>query len=196
MFVDRTKFTAREREQIQLAAERWERIITEGVEDHSFVNQPYRRYDNLLETTLEVQDQVDDIRIFVGTFNEPETSILARGGARWVRGDSYKPSLGVIAFNEAELNWIDSSSGWYGISLHEIAHALGFYAWFWESERHDLLRNPSESNSEADVHFIGVNAIRTFNDLGGRNYRGPKVPSQPNTPNTCLLYTSPSPRDS
>ena len=176
VFLDRTQFTSREREQIQLAADRWESIITGDIEDFSFVNRPYSRYDNLLQTTLEVQDLVDDIRIFVGTFNEPQGSVLARGGARWVRGDSDLPILGIIAFNEARFNRINSLSGWYGISLHEIAHALGFYDWFWEPEQHDLIRFPSENNAGADAHFIGPRAIAAFNRAGGWNYQGNKVP--------------------
>ena len=122
---------------------------------------------------MTVRDVVDDIRIYVGVVNDPYGA-LAWGGSRYYRLDGYQSIVGVVTFNKAHFDYLDDNR-WYGTSLHEIAHCLGYQDFFWQPERLDLLRLPSVDNGEADSHFIGYKAIAAFNQAGGWNYRGNKV---------------------
>ena len=58
-------------------------------------------------------------------------------------------------------------------AVHEIAHILGF-GLLWP--RRGLVQDPSDVNHKADTYFTGTQAIRAFDDAGGRRYSGAKVP--------------------
>lgn len=83
------------------------------------------------------------------------------GGPRLLREETHLPVLGCMAFDLKRANlWITG--------LHEIGHVLGFGT-IWDDL--DLFQNP-----EGNTHFAGPRAIAAFNDAGGRNYTGAKVP--------------------
>ena len=58
-------------------------------------------------------------------------------------------------------------------ALHEIGHVLGIGTQPWS-------KNGFVQESPNDVHFNGPWAIAAFNDAGGRNYTGKKVPLEEN----------------
>ena len=176
VFMDNGVYNTQEREWLRDAADRWERIITEGLPDVSFASNP-QEFSLGTEQTVTVRDRVDDLRIYVYAVNEPESRAWAWGGAEWVRwGVSWLPSVASVAFNEPKMDDIERNNGFYSAALHEIGHCLGFSDWFWTPERLDLIRLPSKNYPGTDAHFIGSNAIATFNRLGGLSYRGNKVP--------------------
>ena len=58
--------------------------------------------------------------------------------------------------------------------LHEIGHVLGFTGTVWNE--FGYLKNLSRDDPNADTHFSGPLAIEAFDDAGGRDYAGRKVP--------------------
>ena len=80
------------------------------------------------------------------------------------------PKLSFIIIAESLLE--ESDTVLEMVVLHELGHALGFgTAW---TEK--LLKESSASNPEADTHFAGPLAIKAFNEAGGEDYEGNKVP--------------------
>ena len=80
-----------------------------------------------------------------------------------------------MIFNEAQFDYLDDNR-WYSTSLHEIGHCLGFDSWYWKAERLDFLRLSAAYSKGSDSHFNGSKAIAAFNQAGGWNYQGNKVP--------------------
>ena len=83
------------------------------------------------------------------------------------------PALALIVFDAADVDALAQSGKLSTVTVHEMAHALGFGI-LWGG----LLRNPSRGNPGADTHFSGTNAVAAFNAAGGTSYTGGKVPVQ------------------
>ena len=62
---------------------------------------------------------------------------------------------------------------WRIVGLHEMGHVLGFGP-IWHHFR--FLQDYSRDNRNRDKHFNGPLAIAAFDDAGGRDYTGAKVP--------------------
>ena len=62
------------------------------------------------------------------------------------------------------------------VGLHEIGHVVGFGGSVWGQT--GFRQNLSRDDPNADTHFNGPLAIAAFDDAGGRNYTGAKVPVQ------------------
>ena len=56
--------------------------------------------------------------------------------------------------------------------------------------------NPQEAATMAYVDANGGGGVTRYADFASLPTPGTTISLAPNTPNTCLLYTSPSPRDS
>ena len=175
VFMDNGVFDAREENWIRTAAERWERVISKGVDDFSYVGRP-RTIETRWGASVTLNDVIDDIRIYVGVVDRPDLRTIAWGGGGRYRSDTYKPIVSFVTFNEAQFDYLDRNNRWYGTALHEIGHCLGFSDFYWAPERQDLLRLPSLDNLGADAHFIGPQAVAAFDRAGGESYRGNKVP--------------------
>ena len=74
--------------------------------------------------------------------------------------------IGTIAIDKDDLEWM-SDTFLLEVILHEMGHVLGFGT-FWKTL--NLVRGVS------DMYFTGPLAIHAFDNAGGRNYNGPKVP--------------------
>ena len=164
-------FNASHKASFHRAAARWMTIITGDIPDSDFSDNPIDRWDDLLETRIFVDDTVDDLRIFVGIVDiDGAKGTLGRGGTRIVKRNRNQGTLvtkiGVIAIDRDDLDWMPETL-LSDVILHEMGHVLGFGT-LWESL--DLVRG------ERDVYFTGPRAIRAFDDAGGRDYSGPKVP--------------------
>ncbi|MDE3258595.1 MAG: hypothetical protein OYM47_12230 [Gemmatimonadota bacterium] len=164
-------FNASKKALFHKAAARWMSIITGDIPDSDFSDNPIDRWDDLLDARIFVDDTVDDLRVFVGIVEiDGAEGTLGRGGTRIVKRNRDQGTLvtkiGVIAIDRDDLEWM-SETLLSDVILHEMGHVLGFGT-LWETL--DLVRG------ESDVYFTGRRAIRAFDDAGGRNYSGPKVP--------------------
>lgn len=164
-------FNASQKELFHEAAARWMSIITGDISDIDFSDNPVDEWDDDLKARIRVNDFVDDLRIFVGIGEiDGARGTLGRGGTRIVKRNRIQGTLvtkiGTIAIDSADLEWM-SDTFLLDVILHEMGHVLGFGT-FWETLNLVL--------GVSDMYFIGPLAIRAFDDAGGRNYDGPKVP--------------------
>ena len=165
------RLTARDQRLARQAADRWEQIITEGVEDLD-VDLDTRDYPgdwlsfSPLGQHLRVQQTVDDLLVFVAV-GDPE--VYAIGGSFWVT-DVHRPILGHIALSPDALAERDAVTE--NIFLHELGHVLGIGGGRWR----EMTGAPSEQDPTADTYFFGAGSRAAFHRVGGRDYRGNKVP--------------------
>ncbi len=164
-------FSASQKALFHKAAARWMSIITGDIPDSDFSDNPVDKWDDLLVARLFVNDTVDDLRIFAGIGDiDGAKGTLGRGGTRIVKRNRIQGTLvtkiGTIAIDSADLEWM-SDTFLLEVILHEMGHVLGFGTF---RETLNLVRGVS------DKYFTGPLAIRAFDDAGGRNYDGPKVP--------------------
>ena len=151
-------FTDKEKRILNYAARRWTWLITRDVPDNEFIegwsgrcgDQPYE---------IPAGERIDDLRIYVTTTNDDRDA--GWGGPHVLRSETFLPVLGCMAFN---LKYPEL----FILGLHEIAHVLGFGT-IWEQL--GFLQDP-----EGDAHFNGPLAIDAFNEAGGWDYAGAKVP--------------------
>ncbi len=147
-------YTESQKRIIQYAARRWMSIITEDLPDYEFTQSKSgwcgdQRYD------ISFGERIDDLRIYVVN-SKIGGSASTWGGPLDIRTTPpYLPVLGCMSFG----------GGGVSSALHEIAHVLGF----------PRLGGFVQDRSE-DVHFAGPLAIAAFDDAGGRDYTGAKVP--------------------
>ena len=129
-------------------------------------------------------DSVDDLLLVVSVrYIDGSGGTLASAGSCRSRDDSMLPWMGVIEFDEADLNSIAEDGGVEEVVRHEMAHTLGFSRFSWS--RFDLLENPTLTwlifgwlhSPGKDAHFTGSLALAAFNEAGGTSYTdGGKVP--------------------
>ena len=164
-------FNASQEELFHRAAVRWMSIIDGDIPDSDFSDNPVDEWDDDLEKRIRVNDYVDDLRIFVGIGDiDGAKGTLGRGGTLIARRNRQSGALvtkiGTIAIDAADLEWM-SDTFLLEVVLHEMGHVLGFGT-FWKTL--NLVSGVS------DRYFTGPLAIRAFDNAGGRNYNGPKVP--------------------
>jgi len=157
---------------VNSAASVWERAITSDLPDIDFSGRPASNPC----TDGEFDGVVDDVRIYVYVESiDGAGGTLGSAGICTVRSVSGFPIIAIIRLDSTDVDQIGSAT-LYNLALHEIAHALGFGI-LWNA----LLVDPSLRDGEPvtpppDTHFAGTNAIAAFNDAGGTNYQGMKVP--------------------
>jgi hypothetical protein len=162
---------------------RWESIITGDLAD---VNQ------NLPASQCgdnpALNGPFDDVVIFVTI--EPIDgvgNVLGQAGPCFIRSDNDNVTevgemtvIGRMQFDEDDIDALEQEGSLPDVILHEMGHVLGFGTlWGPPPQALDLLRDPSEPDPEpplADTHFIGAQAIAAFDDVGGADYTGQKVP--------------------
>ena len=130
---------------------------------------------------------VDDLDIYV-TVEEIDGpgSILAFAGPCYVRQSNGLPFAGIMVFDAADVDQLVEHQSFERTVLHEMGHVLGFGT-VWQAK--GLLRNPADASSEGiDTHFVGERAVARFDQAGGAEYPGAKVPVEhlggPGTRNT------------
>ncbi len=196
VFVDPAAWTPEQIGVFEQAAQRWEDIITEDITgDADFSRWPFDsrevdwwvssgRYD-LLGDIL-VDDEVDDLRVFVGRVLSGEDKPLGLGGAFQIRrGSVYVPqhggwigpklpSLASINVHEElfEAPHLDNGNLLSTIE-HELGHCLGFGT-IWEIQTR--LGLSAQIQPGADTYFSGWGARGAFYQAGGWSYTGNKVP--------------------
>ena len=156
-------FTGPQKRVLEYAARRWMSVITEDLPDYEFTQgwsgecdgQPYE---------ISVGERIDDLRVYVSSFEYVDiSSPNAWARVEVLRETNGLPVVGCMTF---DLKW--SSFGLLDIGTHEIGHTLGFGT-VWED--FGFIQDLS-----ADTHFNGPLAIAAFDDAGGWDYAGAKVP--------------------
>ena len=157
------RFSEKEKWMIKHTARRWMAVVTEDLPDYEFTE---GLSGNCTDHSYEISagTQIDDLRIYVDTYSgDDRPNVGGWGGPHVLREGSHLPVMGCITFNRS------LSMGWV-LALHEIGHVVGIGT-IWDD--HGLLQDVN-----GDTHFNGPRAIAAFDDAGGRNYTGAKVPVQ------------------
>ena len=155
-----TNFSERQKRNIQYAARRWMSIIREDLPDYTLTT-GWSGTCGDLSYAIPAGERIDDLRIYVISSDDHKNfgPIGAWASIIGVREDPQLPVLGCMAFSEKS----------YSTALHEIGHVLGIGGTFW-SDRGFI------QDRYSAPHFNGPRAIAAFNNAGGRNYTGKKVP--------------------
>lgn len=160
------------RSAVNSAASVWEQAITNDLTDIDYSGRPTSN----ACTDAEFDGVVDDLRLYVREQSiDGDSGTLATAGVCSIRASSGLPIMSRITLDAADVNRLGSAT-LYNVALHEIAHTLGFGV-LWEN----LLVDPSLNGGQPispppDTHFAGPSAIAAFDDAGGTNYQGKKVP--------------------
>ena len=161
------------------AAERWMAILPVDLPDSDFSAQPWPRA-TCLEGQPAVDDVVDDIRIYVSIDSiDGPSQVLARASPCVTRGLGNLPLLGLMEFDEDDMDGLAASGGLLPVVLHEMAHVLGLGT-IWGVR--GFLQNPSvPDNAGVDTYFDGAGAREAFNAAGGTSYTGGAIVPLENT---------------
>ena len=128
-------------------------IIKEDLPDYKFT-QGWSATCNGQSYRIPVGERIDDLRIYV-------TKAEVAGTASYPGVFRMTPKLPVLGCIEVRGDDLD-------VNLHEMGHTLGIgIGMIWD----DLIQDPN-----GDIHFNGPLAIAAFNDAGGWDYTGAKVP--------------------
>jgi len=162
------------RSAMRSAAATWEAILRETDFPDVAVNDTFSCKIN--ETVFEVElGHVDDLVIAVGAETEEAGGVAALASLCAIRVADETPALGVILFDNADVDRMAQAGNLVEVAMHEIAHVLGIgLGPKWNS----LLANPSDALPDADTHFPGSRAVAAFDAAGGASYTGGKVPVQ------------------
>jgi leishmanolysin/Big-like domain-containing protein len=165
-----TDTTSAQGQAFEDARHRWEGLIIGDVPNVQLSATAGQCGDN----SPAINRQVDDVLILVTI--EPidgAGNVLGAAGPCFVRSVGGLPVLGLMKFDVADLDLLESSGLLNAVILHEMGHVLGFGT-IWTDK--SLLADPSLSGG-TDPHFTGPQAITAFNAVGGSNYQGgAKVP--------------------
>ena len=167
-------FTTDQRAMFEQAASRWESIITGDLADtHSW------SFLNVASDDI-FFGVVDDLLIEVKLEEiDGPAGVWGNANPRDVRMQSFLPITGIVRFDIADINDM-SRIDFLDTAVHEMGHVLGIGSILWD--KFGFLKNPSlDENYEPidpapDTYFSGPLAIEAFNNAGGVNYRGEKVP--------------------
>ena len=115
---------------------------------------------------------VDDHLIWVHVDEiDGKSGTLAYAGYCYYRRSDYSPIISYTVIDEADIDQMIDYDALVPVMFHEVAHALGFIGHHFDLL--DLL-----DADEDDPHFEGGLAIEAFDEAGGDEYDGEKVPVQ------------------
>jgi len=163
-FVFLDDFTEKEQEIWHHIAKRWEAAIQTELSDYEFSNVWSRACG---EHSIEIPagEQIDDLRIYVTKFPLGSFGGWGYAAPMLLRSNSL-PIIGCVGINQG----IHSFDLLWDTGVHEIGHVLGIGTiWHGRGMIRDL---------NADTHFVGPQAIAAFNQAGGTDYQGAKVPTE------------------
>ena len=172
--------TSSQKSLMESAARRWEQIIVGDVPDINFSRHRYNEWDTFLNARIQVNDTVDDLRVFVrahsfGLLTADNEQAAGSSSILLIRTSNWLPILSTLSLNTDFVDQAEDEGWLEQLMLHEMGHTLGVGA-SWAG--FDLIGNPSAINKTADTYFRGFQARRAFNQVGGRSYEGQKVPVQ------------------
>jgi hypothetical protein len=117
----------------------------------------------------------DDLLIFAAVTDiDGPGQVLGQAGPCFLRNAGSLPVIGVMQFDVADLNTLESRGQLGSVILHEMGHVLGIGT-LWS--RLGLLQDRSTAGNPLDTWFSGAEGIVGFNAVGGNTYTGgQKVP--------------------
>ena len=151
----------------QAARDRLQRLIV-GDQPNIPVNRPAG---DCLPNQPAMNETIDDLVIFaeVVAIDGPGM-ILGQAGPCFFRmNGAGLPAIGIMQFDVADLNTIETQGLLQFVVLHEMLHVIGFGS-VWNS--FGLLAG----SATTDPFFTGSQAIAAFNSIGGNVFIGNKVP--------------------
>jgi hypothetical protein len=167
-----TDMTASQRAVFESAANRWSSLISGDLED----TEAQIPAGSCGETTPSLDLTIDDLVIFASVEEiDGPNNILGSAGPCFIRTGGL-PVIGVMRFDLADVNVLESAGQLGLVFLHEMGHVIGVGS-LWSSR--GLLHNPVSGNGSAvtDTYFSGLNGIAGFDAIGGATYTGgQKVP--------------------
>ncbi len=154
-------FTEVEQKAWHQVAHRWEAAIQMDLPDYTF---SARRNLQCGDHSISIPagEQIDDLRIYITNF----VDLYGQGGfggPQISRRSSSMPIIGCVGIS------LDSQGDFHAMwrtGLHEIGHVLGIGT-TWDRMIRDI---------NGDTHFAGPQAIAAFDQAGGSDYQGAKVP--------------------
>jgi hypothetical protein len=161
--------TTAQRQAFVAARDHWQRLITSELPNVSLS----AAVGDCGAGSPAVNRIVDDVLILVSL--EPMDGpgdILGASGPCYVRSVSTLTVMGLMKFDTADLDLLESEGLLQTVILHEMGHVLG-YGTIWLDL--GLLADPSLDGG-TDPHFTGAQATIAFDAVGGAGYGGLKVP--------------------
>ena len=179
-------FTRQEQDILRRAADRWEAAIQADIPDYTFSKPDIEGcgLDNFF--TIPAGDRIDDLRIYVAKYSFEESAPQGQMSIMLARSSAL-PIMSCVQLNERELS--NRPDDLWNTALHEIGHSLGIgTTWnYTEGDQYNSVGGNGWKDSGmlrdlhgADAHFAGPQAIAAFDQAGGTNYQGAKVPTEQN----------------
>ena len=159
--------TEHQKNVIQYAVRRWMSVVVEDLPDYTFT-QGFSGTCGDQSYEIPSGERIDDLRIYVST-SVSSTFAIGQASPRLLRETTHLPVVGCMGIK------VSLTSRLLDVSLHEIGHVLGFGT-LWDE--FGFIQDLSLSDSNADTYFNGPRAIAAFDDAGGGDYEGKKVPVQ------------------
>ena len=177
--------TAAQDQVMRDAAMRWQSVLARGADDFTYQEAQAAGRCGPGSPAIAAGEIIDDTRIYVTIDSiDGAGGILGRAApcssriALFATSDTIYQEIirGFIELDEDDVNRLEAQGGLISTVTHEFGHVLGVGT-LWR--RSDFLRDPSvDGNANADTHFDGPLTVSAFNAIGGRSYRGAKVPVQ------------------
>ena len=175
--------TAAQDQLMRDAAMRWQSVVARGADDFTYQDAQAAGRCGPGSPAIAAGETIDDTRIYVTIDSiDGAGGILGRAAPCFTRITRFATSedipkeiiMGFIELDEDDVNRLEAQGGLISTVTHEFGHVLGVGT-LWD----DFLRDPSvDGNANADTHFDGPLTVSAFNAIGGRSYRGAKVPVQ------------------
>lgn len=168
-----TPMSASQRAVFETAAARWQGVITADLDEVQMDIPP----ESCGAHSPSLNLIVDDLVIFAGIEDiDGPGAVLGSAGPCYIRDDANQlPVVGVMRFDLADVNALETAGSLGFVFLHEMGHVLGIGS-MWSFR--GLLHSPSPAaGPPLDTYFTGVNGIAGFDAIGGTTYTtGQKVP--------------------
>jgi hypothetical protein len=162
-------FTAAQQAIIRQAADRWQPIAPQDMAG-LWIETDDETGPVCGVEGVEMNDYAEDLGIFVGLSDfgdDGPGGTLAAAAPCFTRTSNGLPIVGIVLFDEADLASQEASGQLLETATHEFGHVMGVGT---------LWRDLLSEGGTSDPFFTGPLATQAFDDVGGENYSGPKVP--------------------